>query len=77
MNIDRNKIEQIDRDVPCVLNKTRSKAEGERKGIRGCKEKIIIRPSVKHWIVMIKKKGGKLVSRLRLNKLKKEVPRAS
>ena len=57
MNVDKNKIEQIDRDVTCVLNKTRSKAEGERKGIRGCKEKIIIRPSVKHWTVMIKNKN--------------------
>ena len=72
MNVDRNKIEQIDRDVTYILNKARSVAEGERKGIRGCTEKLMIRSSVKYWTAMIKKKEGKSVSQLRLNKWKKD-----
>ena len=71
MNVDRNKIEQIDRDITYVLDEARSNAKGERKGIKGSTKKII-RSSVKHWTLMIKKKEGKLVSQLNLNKLKKE-----
>ena len=35
INVDRNKLEQIDKDITYVLNKARSKAKGERKGIKG------------------------------------------
>ena len=72
MNVDRNKIEQIDRDITYILNKARSAAEGERKVIRGWTEKLKIRSSVKYWTAMIKKKEGKSVSQLRLNKWKKD-----
>ena len=54
MNVDRNKIEQIDRDITYILNKARSAAEGERKGIRGYKEKMIIRSSMKCWTLIVK-----------------------
>ena len=55
INVDINKIEQTDRDMAYMLCKARSNAEGERKGIRECKEKMIIRSSKKYWTLMVKK----------------------
>ena len=43
---DRAKMEQLDKDITFVLQKARSKAEGERKGMQGCKEKMKKRAAV-------------------------------
>ena len=48
-------MEQIDKDTTYVLKK----AEGKRKGLRGCKEKIKKRSSVLHLTLVMKKKEGK------------------
>jgi len=53
---DRAKMEQIDQDITFVLQKARSKAEGERKGMRGCKEKMMKRAAVQCWSMVVKKK---------------------
>ena len=69
---DRAKMEQLDKDITFVLQKARSKAEGERKGMRGCKEKMKKRAAVQYWSMVVKKKQGKNVSQVRIRKRKKE-----
>ena len=59
MNEDIAKMELIDKDISFILQKAKSKVEGERKGKVGCKEKTMKRLASEHWKLVVKKKEEK------------------
>ena len=52
-------MEQIDKGITSILKKARSEKKGQRKGKRGCKEKMIKYGAVTCLNLIIKKKQGK------------------
>ena len=68
---DKAKMEQTDKDMTFMLQKARSKADGETKGMRDCNKKIKKRAAVKNWNVVVKKKQGKNESNVTTKRRKK------
>ena len=52
---DRSNLEQLDREITMILRKVRIKAEGETKGILGCKDKTKVREKLLYWKLMVQR----------------------
>ena len=67
---DGAKIEQIDKDITCIMRNARKKVEGPMKGLERSNQKRKLRAMVSYWKMIVRQKEGKFVSRGMIQKRK-------
>ena len=69
---DRVALENTDKRITWIFKKARSKAEGEKTGIRANAEKRCYRSTMLHWRLLLQRAQGKDITNLKTNKILRE-----